>query len=133
MLVERPGRLVGAEPEVAVVEEMSGRLVGAEPDAVFESVPEVLAEALEVSLAPEDFAAAVLEACEESADEESALVIAERLGRPLGWSWAAMREVKRRLRRAVAGIFDESRILKTARSIVFLQSMLASCVLNLHR
>lgn len=47
--MERPGRLVGAEPEGAVVEEVSGRLVGVEPDAVLEAaVPVVLADFLDV-------------------------------------------------------------------------------------
>lgn len=55
MLVERPGRLVGAEPDIAVVEEISARLVGAEPDLVFEaSVPVVLAESWDVFVAPDD-------------------------------------------------------------------------------
>ncbi len=48
-MVERPGRLVGAEPEGVGVEEISGRLVGVEPDAVLEAaVPVVLADFLDV-------------------------------------------------------------------------------------
>ena len=73
------------------MEEISGRLVGADPELVLEvSVRVVLAEFCDDFVASDDWAEAVVEACEESPVVESALVIELRFGRLFGWSWAAI-------------------------------------------